>query len=191
MGVTASATSATRDRLLDAAEAVVIEAGAVSLTLEAVAVRAGVSKGGLLYHFPSKDRLIESLVERTVQRADEALEAAAAAGGRGAFTRAYLDITVPTSPRRPASDRLTAALVGAVGIDPALLEPLRAAYRRWQHRLEHDGLDPAVATVVRMAVDGWWTAAVLGLPPLSPRVHREARALLADLADGRTARRAR
>ena len=41
----------TRKRLLDAAAAVVRRDGAGALTLDAVAAEAGVSKGGLLYHF--------------------------------------------------------------------------------------------------------------------------------------------
>ena len=41
----------TRRRLLDAATAVVRRDGARALTLDAVAAEAGVSKGGLLYHF--------------------------------------------------------------------------------------------------------------------------------------------
>src|SRR5690242_2095382 len=43
-----------RDRILEAAERVVAEIGAARLTLDVVAQAAGVSKGGLLYHFPSK-----------------------------------------------------------------------------------------------------------------------------------------
>ena len=42
-----------RARLLDAAVAVVRRDGAQALTLDAVAAEAGVSKGGLLYHFRS------------------------------------------------------------------------------------------------------------------------------------------
>ena len=45
-----------RQAILEAAERVVTEAGAAHLTLDAVAGKAGVSKGGLLYHFPSKKR---------------------------------------------------------------------------------------------------------------------------------------
>lgn len=41
-----------KKRLLAAASEIVEEEGVVKLTLEAVAQRAGMSKGGLLYHFP-------------------------------------------------------------------------------------------------------------------------------------------
>ena len=51
-----------RENLLVAAETVIIEKGFAHLTLEAVAAQANLSKGGLLYHFPTKDALIEALV---------------------------------------------------------------------------------------------------------------------------------
>jgi AcrR family transcriptional regulator len=53
-----------RERILDAAESVVIEQGVTGMTLDAVAARAKVSKGGLLYHFPSKDDVVRGLVTR-------------------------------------------------------------------------------------------------------------------------------
>ena len=54
-------------KLLDAANAVVARQGIANLTLEAVAVEAGLSKGGLLHHFPTKDRLVEGLVRRCAE----------------------------------------------------------------------------------------------------------------------------
>ena len=42
----------------------VLETGAGHLTLDAVAKCAGLSKGGLLYHFPSKDLLLEAMLTR-------------------------------------------------------------------------------------------------------------------------------
>ncbi|MDO8275460.1 MAG: TetR/AcrR family transcriptional regulator, partial [Serpentinimonas sp.] len=44
----------TRNALLEATNTVILRDGIAHLTLEAVAKEAGVSKGGLLYHFPSK-----------------------------------------------------------------------------------------------------------------------------------------
>ena len=55
-----------RERILDAYADVLTDEGECHATLEAVAARAGVSKGGLLYHFPSKDQLAEALCDRLV-----------------------------------------------------------------------------------------------------------------------------
>ncbi|TIP33330.1 MAG: TetR/AcrR family transcriptional regulator, partial [Mesorhizobium sp.] len=52
-----------REKILAAAADVAREAGPGSLSLEAVASRAGVSKGGLLYNFPTKAKLMQGLVE--------------------------------------------------------------------------------------------------------------------------------
>src|SRR5213595_3761896 len=53
-----------RDSVLGAFEALLIEVGERAATLDAVAKRAGVSKGGLLYHYPNKEAMIGSLLER-------------------------------------------------------------------------------------------------------------------------------
>ena len=54
----------TRDRLLDAFETLLVSAGSRSATLDAVASAAQVSKGGLLYHFHSKDELVDGMLTR-------------------------------------------------------------------------------------------------------------------------------
>ena len=55
-----------RDGLLDAAERVVLRNGAHNLTIDAVAREAGVSKGGVLYTFETKDALIDAMMRRVV-----------------------------------------------------------------------------------------------------------------------------
>lgn len=62
-----------RESVLDAAEAVVLADGAAHLTLDAVAERAGLSKGGLLYHFPTKELLLQAMVDRHMHRIDQSL----------------------------------------------------------------------------------------------------------------------
>ena len=76
----ATTRSNTRERILTAAAAVARESGPGSLSLDAVAARAGVSKGGLLYNFPTKAKLLQSLVEAHVAEFDQALEAGVAGG---------------------------------------------------------------------------------------------------------------
>ena len=56
-------TKNTKCQILTAALEVVRRAGTPALTLDAVAEEAGLSKGGLLYNFPSKDALIRGMVE--------------------------------------------------------------------------------------------------------------------------------
>lgn len=64
-----------RDSLLSAYQALLLAEGHRATTLEAVAAGAGVSKGGLLYHFRSKEALAEALVERLDELVGEDREA--------------------------------------------------------------------------------------------------------------------
>lgn len=169
-----------KERLLDAAAEVLLSDGAESLTLEAVATRAGVSKGGLFYHFPTKQALVAAMVDRLIGAFDAALDQA---GERpGDFLRAYVAATIPER-HTPSADRVTAALLAGVLIDPAGLEPLRQRFAAWQERLVDDGVDPAVATVIRLAVDGWWAARLLGLGEPPPGLHEQTLAQLMEMID--------
>jgi AcrR family transcriptional regulator len=174
-----------KERLLDAAAGVLLSEGAEALTLEAVARRAGISKGGLFYHFPTKQAMVAAMVERLTGAFDEAL---AAAGQRpGDFLRAYIGATIPERPAASApTDRVTAALLAAVLVDPAGLEPLRARFAAWQARLVDDGIDPAAATAVRLAVDGWWAVRLLGLGEPDPGLHESTRRYLLEMIDRAT-----
>lgn len=55
--------SSTKKRILDAANKVIAEKGLHCFTLDEVAKEAEISKGGLLHHYPSKDKLIKGLIE--------------------------------------------------------------------------------------------------------------------------------
>ncbi|GII02731.1 TetR/AcrR family transcriptional regulator [Planobispora takensis] len=138
-----------REGLLDAAEELLSDQGSSALTLAAVAERAGCSKGGLLYHFSSKEALIKGMVERLIEEFDELV----AAQGHDTYTKNYLAATFAAV--RSGRIRRWAVVTGASG-NPYLLAPLREAMARW-HREGLDGEpDPAAAQIVRLACEGLW-----------------------------------
>jgi AcrR family transcriptional regulator len=167
--VYSSAVPTARDRILDAAEARLLAGGPAALVLDAVASDAGVSKGGLLYHFGSKEALVAGLCERMFERFEQQLTALCEADPepRGAWTRAYLASTV-TVDGKPADDsaRLMAAILSTLGRDSRHLQTVRSHFARWHARLEADGIDPKLTTIVRLASDGLWLTALLGLEGL-------------------------
>jgi TetR/AcrR family transcriptional repressor of nem operon len=63
---------ATRERLLDAAERIVLTHGFGSTTVDRVLAESGASKGAFFHHFPTKADLGRALVERYAE-ADAAL----------------------------------------------------------------------------------------------------------------------
>jgi AcrR family transcriptional regulator len=159
----------TRDRLLDAAQAVVHRDGAQALTLDAVAAEAEVSKGGLLYHFKSKRDLVEGMVERWLGEFQREMDEADTE-----FVRGYVKASAP------AGNEL--GMLAALVADPSLLVAVRRQYGIWQDRVEREGRDPVDATVARLAADGLWLAELLGMGPPTGELRERVLARLLELA---------
>jgi AcrR family transcriptional regulator len=170
--------SSTRNRLLHAAAVVTAKDGYAALTLDSVASEAGISKGGLLYHFGSKVALVAAMVECLIADFERGHTDALSREieGPGRWTRAYVKASLTGS---GAGTDMTAGLVAAVALNPALLEPLRERYKHWIGRLQADQLDGVDAQIVRQAVDGLWLCSLLGLGvPSAAQQRRIAKRLL-------------
>lgn len=156
----------TRSKILKAATDVVLSDGILHLTIEAAAVQAGVSKGGLLYHFPSKDALVAGMVKYIMQNYIDNIEQNAEQDilQYGKWTRSFIKGTFEQS---NPDKHMDAALMAAATINPDLLKPIQDAYKQWQDHIEDDnGLDPINATIFRLAVDGLWFSEIFDLAPL-------------------------
>jgi len=157
------------DTLLDAAETVIARQGIGSLTLDAVAAEAHVSKGGLLHHFSTKDRLVEALVRRCADdwRARYTAAYDETTDGPGRMARALVgmclgDDELWTEQLRRSSSAVFAALAQ----NPALIEPMRVVYADLHRRIAADDLTPGVGEAAVMTMDGLWLNWVLGLVPI-------------------------
>ena len=161
----------TRDRILEAGYAIAGQSGVAAVTLEAVADRAGVSKGGLLYHFPSKEALVAGMVDGLCRSFAELAHAAARADPEpeGRSARAYL---AASAGELWQSSRWL-ALVGALMISPGLLDSWRSWVVAGRAADEAENADPVAAAIVRLAADGIWLAGVLGLPPPDQQLRAE------------------
>jgi AcrR family transcriptional regulator len=146
----------TKAEIIASANKLVSEYGTGSMTLEAVAREAGVSKGGLLYHFANKDALIQGMIEHALEQFEQDVDQLAGTfpEEHGRWLKAFVSVTLEARPEHhPGSSILAAA-----ASNTALLQPLGEYFSRWHERAIQDGCDPAVATVVRLASDGFWFA---------------------------------
>lgn len=157
-----------RTRVLDAAEAIVQRRGVAGLTLGTAARDAGVSKGGLLYHFASKEALLDALLRRLAGFMEQEYRATVAAQpeGPGRVSRAILHwgfgdggCTVTDE----MHDRAAAVFLAAFHHDPALLEPVREVIARMRADMAADGLPPGHAGAINAAGDGMFMARLFRL----------------------------
>jgi len=167
MQATAPVLPAARGRILDAAEQLVADQGASSLTLDAVAQAAGVSKGGLLYHYPNKDALLAAMIERHCDDLDERcareLEGLPADQPSSRLKASILGVLTP----RAGREDLGAALLAAAANKPALLDGARARYAEHVAQLTASGGCFARSAVIMLAVDGLMLGEVWRLTPFT------------------------
>ena len=167
MQATAPVLPAARGRILDAAEQLVADQGASSLTLDAVAQAAGVSKGGLLYHYPNKDALLAAMIERHCDDLDERcareLEGLPADQPSSRLKASILGVLTP----RAGREDVGAALLAAAANKPALLDGARARYAEHVAQLTASGGCFARSAVIMLAVDGLMLGEVWRLTPFT------------------------
>lgn len=154
--------------LLDAALDVVAAEEGADITLDAVARRAGLSKPGLTYHFPTREALLLALVEHAAERVEAALleqlgrpfEQATAAERHRAHVRVTAGEQV---------SRAEYAVYAEASYHPALTAPQIERMARWFDL--PPGTPPATRarlTAARLAADGLWAAAATGVLPVDP-----------------------
>ncbi|GAA1676014.1 TetR/AcrR family transcriptional regulator [Microbacterium lacus] len=139
-----------RESVLDAFEAILIEDGERSATMDATARAAGVSKGGLLYHFGSKDALERGVIERLdLLVSDDITQMSSAPDGPiSYFLRSSIMQNDPLDRAILATSRL------AQGGNAAASTALREVRERWGDALRPHTRDAASLDLVMLVSDG-------------------------------------
>lgn len=162
----------TRDRILDALEHLLLDRGVQQVTLESVAEQAGVSKGGLLYHFGSKDALLAGMVRRLGERSDRQLAEGIESGQ--SVAEWFLQLPGAADKTELALYRSMLAVMRSVdGPHSEVQQALTDVLRSWDAGLKREIDDPVLAEIVRLVGDGIYLGALLGLPPTDPELHRQ------------------
>lgn len=162
----------TRDSILQAAAQIIARLGVSAFTIEAVAQEAGVTKGGVLHHFPSKETLVDGLIDQVIEAFNKRLTVELEGeppGTTGRWLRAYIRTVFSM---QYEDKNLIPALAAAVAADHQLLERIRRDLERSQLAAVQDGLDSVEATIIRLAVDGIVFARSLGIDVLDQAMSR-------------------
>jgi AcrR family transcriptional regulator len=139
-----------REKVLDAFEAILVDEGARAATMDATARAAGVSKGGLLYHFGSKDALAAGLIERLRALVDEDVADMASApdGPVAHFLRTSIMDNDPLDRAILATSRL------AQDGSTEAADALRDIRERWAEAIRPVAPDGAALDLVMLVSDG-------------------------------------
>ncbi|MGW2094459.1 TetR/AcrR family transcriptional regulator [Promicromonospora sukumoe] len=145
-----------RDRILESAVRLVQREGVTAVTFDSVAAEAELTRGGIMYHFPSREGLLAAIHQHLADRWERTLEADA---GRpadqltvGERLAAYIRVSAESATRAELQLMLEAAT------HPEWAAPWSAVLERWAPLPAEAGDDPAsmARLVARLAADGLW-----------------------------------
>lgn len=142
-----------REKILTAAADLARNVGPGNIALDAVAAKAGVSKGGLLYHFPSKAKLLEALVERYLIEFEAALAEREKRheGAPDSLVTAYIELFVAEKKQLAPPP---SGLLAAMAENPGFLAPVRRFRRALLDRLKANTRFESRTLTIYLALEG-------------------------------------
>ena len=159
-----------KGKLLESAKKILKEEGYEKFTLDSLAKKTGVSKGGVLYHFPTKERLIQEIIENLIIRFENRLHSEENADSSGSWTLRYFQATLDDL---DDSDLQSSGIIAALASNPHLLLPLVEKYSAWKQKFKKEKMDQSLADILRFAADGIWFNEVFGLSVLSRKEKKQ------------------
>ncbi|MED1472391.1 TetR/AcrR family transcriptional regulator [Bacillus salipaludis] len=154
-----------RRLILDTAKEVTLENGFSELTLDAVAKKADISKGGLLYHFPNKESLIKGLAKYIFEEfyLNFVKYAKNDSNEIGKWSRALIEASKFDLEHY---GELNAGILATSFLEPEIAKNISAGYKTILKKLEDDGINPVTATIIRLALDGLYYSQTSNVAPL-------------------------
>lgn len=170
-----------RERVLDAYASILREDGESAATLDEVAKRAEISKGGLLHHFGSKELLLTGLLERLVE--ENKLDIERTMSGSDDPVTAYLTSCMYADDSYSETYLAVMKLAGSADgqVDATLARVLGA----WQEAINEHISDPTLARLVQLLGDGMYSHALMQYQPAENdfEVLELARRIVADVQE--------
>ena len=169
-----------RLRILEAARRIVESRGAGHLTFEELSAESGITRGGITYHFPTKEDLLKALIEADIADWHAASEQIGADSHLPCAKACRMLAHVRTSlaDEDHPHKRFVAGMLSAAMVDPSLLDPLRRHLAEEFADWRWDELD-LERYLLLMAADGLFWNSLFATNPLPP----EARARLVALIE--------
>lgn len=154
-----------RDYILEKAECLVLEKGAAHLTFDALTEVTGISKGGILYHFESKDALVMAMLERYIQRKQAYRKQALLNQDETVTVDAEIQAIIRAELAHNKRGKLgvDSAILAAAATNPCLMRPVSEQQQALFQLLDQSSAGPIQARVAWYAVLGNRLCRQLGL----------------------------
>ncbi|MFJ7935804.1 TetR/AcrR family transcriptional regulator [Sporosarcina sp. NPDC096371] len=161
-----------RQHILRSATEFILENDYHALTLDAVAKQAGISKGGLLYHFSNKEALLKGVAHHIFEQFTLTFEEQAKKDPieKGKWCRALIEASKWDLEHNA---ELNVGILAASMLNPDIAEDISESYQYMQTKVEQDHIDPVTATIIRLAIDGLYYSELFHLAPLAEKLREQ------------------
>jgi AcrR family transcriptional regulator len=156
-----------REKILDAAAELVAEIGAGRLTLDAVAEKAGLSKGGLLYNFPTKEALLQGMIQRMIDQVTSEKDALREKAEPGPNLEARVVTKTLLNICCGKMQEFATGMMAATAENPGLLDPVRQVISTTLEQLKANSDDLDAALLGWLATEGLSNLEMHNLSPFS------------------------
>ena len=176
----ASRSERSRNAALEAAIAIIARDGPGRLTLDAIARESGLSKGGVMHQFRTKEAVLKALLERQMAHFEEFSTAymakvSATSANPNLATQLATVREAATSPNSAAL-----ALVAAMVENPNLMALPRGRETERMAAIREEAADPDLAMLRWAGAMGLLLSSLFGMSPLSNEEHQRLFARLLD-----------
>ncbi|MEJ2458570.1 MAG: TetR/AcrR family transcriptional regulator [Novosphingobium sp.] len=166
-----------RDAILDATAELMKTIPAASISIDVIAAKAEITKGGLLHHFESKDELFRSLVQRVllIDKANQVTfgeNIASKAQDEVEFILNHVDRSFLAT--GTAADT-TKTLMAIAAYDPRLLEPVREFFAEQSERIIDNSVNPYGMMILIALAAGIYAHDAIGVPLFEGRLRNKVR----------------
>ncbi|WP_341316460.1 TetR/AcrR family transcriptional regulator [Paraburkholderia sp. IMGN_8] len=158
-----------RRAAIQASLTIIARDGPGQLTFDAIARESGISKGGLMHQFRTKELVLKALLEHEIEYFENFARDYLAAEGT---TKSEPNLAAEIATMREATDNphsASFAILAAIVEDPALLSSTRERSAEKIKRIKAETADPELAMLRWAAARGLVFTAHLGLCPLSEK----------------------
>jgi len=169
-----------REVVLDAARRIVRERGAGKLTFEELVQQSGVTRGGITYHFATKQALLRALVESDMEQWREIEDRHRPEAVDAHTADLIADIRGHTE-RNEDRRRFVAGMISALALDPSLLDPVRSFVAEKMAGLEWDDVQ-LLRHLLRLSAEGLFWSEIFDYRKLDPDVRERLVSLMEQMA---------
>lgn len=150
-----------KNELLINAAKIIYEEGIQQLTIDYIAKRSSMTKGGVLYHFKNKAHLLLQMNKLAIRTFEEKVaHFESELSGCAIYTRAYALATLHFF-KYPEKTLLPAVFISSLE-DDASFQLWKDTSQTWQSNMERDSGDAEEKRTLQLICDGIWFAILYG-----------------------------